>query len=176
MWSDAKCNTSQLDIWNGSAPWYFHHSDISRFFFFGVIAQLDVYSGVSMRTMKVLFQQCCNYGKIWEYILSRFTVELTGIIGIENRNGGAWVDMLSWKRLLTAKIFSTPVRQYWSTPVLLWSSFPCQNFPNTDICFIQPTTAIISVGIICWLAMIIYNPFIQRGYTNAYLFPRIKSL
>lgn len=55
-------------------------------FIFWVIAQLDVYSGVSMRTMKVLFQQCCNYGEIWEYILSQFTVGLTGIIGIENRN------------------------------------------------------------------------------------------
>lgn len=31
-------------------------------FIFWVIAQLDVYSGVSMRTMKVLFQQYCNYG------------------------------------------------------------------------------------------------------------------
>lgn len=50
------------------------------------------------------------------------------------------------------------------------------NFPNSGICFIQHTAAIISVGIICWLAVIIYNPFIQRGYTNAYLFPRIKSL
>ena len=80
-----KFNTSQLDFGNGSALWYFHHSDISGFIFW-VIAQLDVYSGVSMRTMKVLFQQCCNYGEIWEYILSQFTVELTGIIGIENRN------------------------------------------------------------------------------------------
>lgn len=28
-----KFNTSQLDFWNGSALWYFHHSDISGFYF-----------------------------------------------------------------------------------------------------------------------------------------------
>lgn len=39
-----------------------------------------------MRTMKVFFQQCRNYGEIWEYVLCRFTVDLTGIIGIENSN------------------------------------------------------------------------------------------
>lgn len=33
MWSDSKFNTSQLDFWNGSALWYFHHSDISGFYF-----------------------------------------------------------------------------------------------------------------------------------------------
>lgn len=145
-------------------------------FIFWVIAQLDVYSGVSMRTMKVLFQQCCNYGKIWEYILSQFTVELTGIIGIENRNREhGWICCHENVSLQLKSLIPQCVK-HWSTLILLWSSLRCQNFPNSDICFIQPTTAIISAGIICWLAMIIYNPFIQRGYTNAYLFPRIKSL
>lgn len=46
-----------------------------------------------------------------------------------------------------------------------------QQFPNIGICFIQYTAAIIFAGIMCCLAVIIYNPFIHRGYTNAYFFP-----
>lgn len=45
-----------------------------------------------------------------------------------------------------------------------------QQFPNIGICFIQYTAAIIFAGIMCCLAVIIYNPFIHRGYTNAYFF------
>lgn len=65
-----------------------------------------------MRTVKVLFQQCCNYGEISEYILSQFTVDWN------NRNRkqkqGARVEIsLKYqsimKRVLTA--VNTPMCQ-----------------------------------------------------------------
>lgn len=122
MWSDAKCNTSQLDIWNGSAPWYFHHSDISGFYFLSNCTAWCVLRGFHENDESPISTMLQLWGKYGNTFWARFTVELTRIIGIENRNGGAWVDMLSWKRLLAAKIFNTPVYQYWSTPVLFWSS------------------------------------------------------
>ena len=68
-----------------------------------------------------------------------------------------------------------------SNGVSLWSPALCQNFPNSQLLgnsaiSFTHTASIISFGIICWLALIIYNPFFQRWYTNTYLFPRIKSL
>lgn len=187
-WSDSKFNTSQLDFGNGSALWYFHHSDISGFYFLSNCTAWCVLRGFHENDESLISTML----QLWGNMEIHFE-PVHSWVDWNNRNRkqkqGARVKMAirnstvvkipthyEKESLQLKSLIPSMCVTYCSTSILLWSSSWCQNFQNSGICFIQHTAAIISVGIICWLAVIIYNPFIQRGYTNAYLFPRIKSL
>lgn len=95
--------------------------------------------------------------EIWKYIVSQFTVELTGIIGTETR-------IKSEKG--NSKVIKNTNPTWKTNPYNVHKIclFTCHhNSPNHGMCFIQQHTAfLISVGIICCLALIIDNPFIQK--------------
>lgn len=79
---------------NGSVLWYFHHSDISGFYFLSNCTAWCVLRGFHENDESLISTMLQLWGEIWKYILSQFTLELPGIIGTENRNreqGWKWL-------------------------------------------------------------------------------------
>lgn len=117
-WSKLKFNTSQLDFGNGSALWYFHHSDISGFYFLSNCTAWCVLRGFHENDESLISTMLQLWGNMeihfesvhsWVAWNNRNRKQKQGTrVKMANRNSTVFkIPAGLWERILTAKIPNT---------------------------------------------------------------------